>query len=201
MSSHWFRFSVSATDVDPADMTRRASIILILAACAAPASAQVAAARVEVDSLSVGQWTEIVLGVSHDGVRRAIFPDETGEEAPPEAIGMAGDFELLSRVSSGSRLLPGGGRLDSVVYRATTFAIDSAWAVPVVHLATEQDTLRIGGMPILVAVRSVVPPDAADILDISPIAEFPRALWPWFVVLAILAAAWILASPVAIQPR
>jgi hypothetical protein len=169
-------------------MRRIAITTIYFALAAAPASAQVAAVRVQADSLSVGEWTELVVAVAHQGVRRAVFPDETGREAPPEAIGIVGDFELLSRLSSGSRTLGDGSRLDSVVYRATTFALDSAWAAPVVGLATETDTAQVAGVPLLVPVRSVVPPDAEDILDITPIAEFPRTWWPWLVLLAVVVA-------------
>lgn len=189
----WCSSSVSVTAADRADMKRILTISLLLAAVCDPAAAQVAAAHIGADSISVGELTELVLGVAHDGVRRAVFPDETGEETPPEAIGTVGDFELLSRVSAGSRVLPGGDRLDSVVYRATTFALDTAWVAPVVRLATESDTIQVAGMPRVVPVRSVVPDDAADILDITPIAEFPRAWWPWILVLALLAAGWLLA--------
>lgn len=174
-------------------MTRLIVLFMLVVACAAPATAQVAAVRVQSDSLWVGEWTELVLGVAHDGSRRAIFPDDSGAEAPAEAIGTAGDFELLTRLSAGSRMLPDGGRLDSVAYRATTFALDTAWALPVVGLVSESDTLRVAGMPLLVPIRSVVPEDAEDILDITPIVEFPRAWWPWLVLLAVLAAGWILA--------
>lgn len=174
-------------------MTRHLTLLLFLATSAVPAAGQVAAVRIQADSLSVGEWTELVLAVAHDGSRRAVFPDESGTEAPVEAVGTAGDFELLSRLSAGSRVLPDGARMDSVVYRATTFALDSAWALPVVGLVTESDTLLAAGMPLLVPIRSIVPGDAADILDITPIAEFPRSWWPWLVVLAVLAAAWILA--------
>jgi hypothetical protein len=147
--------------------------------------------RATSDSLSVGERTELQVLVLHDGARTAIFPDELGSEPPPETIGVAGDFELLRRISTGFRLLEDGSRLDSVIYEATTFALDTAYAAPVVGLTTESDTLISAAPPSMVFVRSVVPPEAEDVLDIAPIAEFPRTWWPWLLLVALVIAGLI----------
>lgn len=160
-------------------------ILTLLALWPAAAAAQRVSARVEADSVSVGERTTLVLAIAHDASRRAVFPDETGQ-APPEAIGAAGDFELLRRRSSGFRTLPDGTRLDSVIYEATTFAVDTSRVDPTVFLATETDTVAVAGPPVFVPVRSTVPGDAQDVRDIAPIAEFPRAWWPWLL-LAVVA--------------
>jgi len=164
---------------------------ILFLAIAAPASAQVSVVRVGADSLSVGEWTALVIAVAHDGSRRAVFPDDARTEVPAEAIGIAGDFELLERIASGSKTLRDGNRMDSVVYRATTFALDTAYALPRVGLASDTDTVAVAGMPLMIPVRSTVPDEATDIQDITPLAEFPRTWWPWLVLLAGLVAAWI----------
>ena len=46
---------------------------------------------VEGDTLSIGEPREVTLTIRHDGSRRAVFPDETGE-APRGAIGLSGDL-------------------------------------------------------------------------------------------------------------
>ena len=158
----------------------------IVALSPAVASAQRVSARVEVDSVSIGERTTLVLSIMHDAGRRAVFPDETGQ-APPEAIGAAGDFELLRRRSSGFRTLADGSRLDSVVYEVTTFAVDTSRVSPTVFLATETDTVAVSGPPIYVPVRSVVPEDTQDVRDLAPIADFPRSWWPWLLLLLVAA--------------
>lgn len=159
---------------------------VILVFCPTAASAQRVLARVETDSVSIGERTTLVLSILHDAGRRAVFPDETGQ-APPEAIGAAGDFELLRRRSSGFRTLADGSRLDSVVYEATTFAVDTSRVNPTVFLATETDTVAVSGPPIYVPVRSIVPQDTQDVRDITQIADFPRSWWPWLLLLLVAA--------------
>jgi hypothetical protein len=144
----------------------------------------------------VGDRFQVTVVLDHDGSRMSVFPDEIPDpDRSPDLIGNLGDLELIRRQSAGSRLLAEGGRRDSVVYEATTFALDSAYAVPAGRLATETDTILVEGLaPIIVPVRSLVPADAAELKDLAPIVEFPRTWWPWLLALAIALAtgAWLL---------
>ena len=93
-----------------------------------------------------------------------------------------GDFEIIGVLKEGGRPYDNGGRIDSVVYEATTFALDSARVAGIpVGLATELDTLIGMSSPFMVPVVSLVPEDATEIKDIAPLAEFPRSVWPWIV--------------------
>ena len=171
---------------------RRIAFILVLAALSADVvDAQTVRTRIETDSLSVGARYRMVVSIRHDGSRLAVFPDEAGE-APPGSVGLVGDLELLRRISSGSRMLPDDSRLDSVLYEATTFALDTARVAAVVGLSTESDTLLFASLPGTLPVRSVVPEDAEDIRDLAPLVEFPRTWWPWLLALALaVVAGWL----------
>lgn len=167
------------------------ALATVLLAAALPARAQQVSVRVAADSLDIGGRTTVTVRLTHDGSRRVVFPDEAGAR-PPEALGTLGDLELLVRLEAGFRSLPDGSRLDSVVYEATTFAVDSALVVARVGLATETDTIPVEGGAIRLPVRSTVPDDAQDVQDLRELAEFPRAWWPWLLLAAALAglAAW-----------
>lgn len=157
---------------------------------ALPASGQTVRALVNTDSLSVGSRHRVVMSIVHDGSRQAVFPDQLEQASPPPSgsIGLAGDLELLRRISAGSRQLDDGARLDSVLYEMTTFALDTAFVDSRVGLATELDTALFASVQGFLPVRSVVPDDAEDIRDLAPLAEFPRALWPWILALIVIAA-------------
>src|SRR5210317_1219031 len=122
MWSLWSSFLEGEADEQPVDVRLRFSAISIvlatlLAANPLSAGAQSVVARVDADSVSIGERATLVLYAAHDGARRAVFPDDrTDIELPPEAVGVVGDFELLRRRASGWRTLADGSRLDSVVY-------------------------------------------------------------------------------------
>ena len=144
-----------------------------------PSSAQTVRTRIDTDSVSIGQRYTFTVSIRHDGSRAAVFPDQRPGELPRGAVGLAGDFEILRRLSSGSRTLPDNSQLDSVRYEVASFAVDTARVVAVVGLATASDTTRFAAIPGTVPVRSVLPEGAEDILDLAPLVEFPRTIWPW----------------------
>src|SRR5690606_31969402 len=89
----------------------------------------------------------------------------------------------------------GDVRLDSAVYEAATFALDSARVGPVrLRLVAGGDTTEVATPSAFVGVRSVVPAEAEEPKGLAPLAEFPRAWGPWLVaallVLALLAGIW-----------
>jgi hypothetical protein len=171
---------------------RRSSIILALAILgSAPTSGQTVRTIVDTDTLAIGARQRMVISIRHDASRQALFPDElpSQTEVPPGAIGLAGDVELLRRLSWGSRMLADESRVDSVLYEVATFAVDTARVSAIAGLYTEADTSFFASVQGMLPVRSVVPEDADDIQDLAPLVEFPRALWPWFLALALGAVA------------
>jgi hypothetical protein len=143
------------------------------------------------DSVSVGDRFRLTVVIGHDGSRNALFP----HDMLPDTLKMAnspfslGDFEILSVLNQGGRPYSTGGRIDSVVYEATTFALDSARVAGIpVGLSTEVDTLFGAGPALAVRVGSLVPEGTTELKDIMPLAEFPQSWWPWILgALALLA--------------
>ncbi len=172
--------------------TRRAKLpTLVLALAVLPvgwAHGQVAVrAYTEKDSLSVGERFPLVVAADHGSGVEPIFP-----LLPPDSAGRFLQFQdllvlrLIDRGSSES----GGVVTDSVIYEATTFALDTSrvGSVPVL-LVSGSDTSGASSDPFWIPVRSVVPADASDILDLAPIAEFPSPVWPWIAFLLALISA------------
>lgn len=169
---------------------------------ALPAHAQQAEAYVSVHSTRIGDRFELTLVIGHDGSRSPVFPhDLIPDSLRSTAHFSLGDFEILAVRNEGGRPYGDSGRLDSVVYEATTFAIDTARVAgipvglalptdtPTDGLAAASDTLRVASEPFFLPVVSLLEPDTEDIRDITAIAEFPRAWWPWIVLALVLVAA------------
>ncbi|MBT8399245.1 MAG: hypothetical protein KJO98_02115 [Rhodothermia bacterium] len=157
---------------------------------AAEATAQTVRTYVNVDSISVGERMQLTIAVDQDApTRQAItFPTP-----PPDTLGSFlrfGDILIVDVIGSGSTGGENGLLSDSIVYEATTFALDTARATPMPVLMTSgSDTLVLATNAFLVPVRSVVPEDAEDIMDLMPIAEFRQPVWPWLLFLAALLVA------------
>ncbi len=152
-----------------------------------PASAQTARAYSRADSISVGERFDLTVVVERPVWARTVFThpphDSTGQ------VLQIADILILRTLLDTSPAASESG-IDSVVYEATTFALDTAIVGPVpVGIVATGDTLAISADPFWIPVRSVVPGDAEDILDLMPIAEFPPAIWPWLVFLGLLIAA------------
>ena len=157
---------------------------------ARPASAQQYEIYVSTDSVTIGDRFALTLIVGHDGARSAVFP----HEMLPDSLGLEpvfglGDFEIVRTISQGGRAYDLGGRIDSVVYEATTFALDTARVAGIpVGLAAGADTLMGFTPPLFLQIGSLVPQNAEEIKDLADLAQFERSLWPWIVgVLAVLA--------------
>jgi hypothetical protein len=175
---------------------------------AGSARAQQAEAFVSVDSTRIGDRFELTIVVGHDGSRSPVFPHRMIPDSLRSAAHFTlGDFEILAVKSEGGRPYGNTGRLDSTVYEATTFAIDTARVagIPVglAHptdappdgLAPPADTLRLVSGPVVLPVISLLEPNTEDIRDITDVAEFPRSWWPWILLALVLAgalAAWYL---------
>lgn len=138
--------------------------------------AQEVRAYVSADTVAVGERFTLSLVAEHNFQMTATFP-------PADTAEPFGDLTVLSRSEAEHRYLGTdrpGTRVDSVAYEVTTFALDTA-RVPAltVELTSQSDTLTAASTPFTVPVRSVVPPDAQELRDLAPQAEFPRPLWPY----------------------
>ncbi len=163
---------------------------LIVLMMARPASAQQYESYVSTDSVTIGDRFALTLIVGHDGSRSAVFP----HEMLPDSLGLEpvfglGDFEIVRTISQGGRAYDLGGRIDSVVYEATTFALDTARVAGIpIGLATGADTLMGFAPPLFLQIGSLVPQEAEEIKDLADLAQFDRSLWPWIAgILALLA--------------
>ncbi len=159
-----------------------------------PASAQTVRLHVLADSVTVGERFGVAVAVEHAPGVQVVFPEPSGAAAAVDAPLRAGEAELLSvrRLPPAER---GAVRLDSAVFEAATFALDSALVGPVaVRLVRGADTTVIAAPAAPVGVRSLVPEDAAEPKGLAPLAEFPRAWGPWLLaallVLAVAAGLW-----------
>ena len=179
-------------------MTLRFSYFLVLLfaalilACVPAAVAQQYETHLSVDSVTVGDRIELTVVVGHDGTREPVFPhDLIPDSLQSSTYFTLGDFEILGVNRSGSRKWPGGGRIDSVIYEATTFALDTARVAGIpVGLEANGDTLQAFAPPAFLRIGSLVPDDATEIQDLAELAMFERSWWPW--ILALLALAGVL---------
>lgn len=175
-------------------MRRALAPLLLVAALAVPASAQTTRLHVLADSVFVGERFEVAVAVERAAGVQTLFPEPPGAATAASDPLEAGEAELLAL----RRLPPeirGDVRLDSAVYEAATFALDSARVGPVrLRLVTGGDTTEVATPSAFVGVRSVVPAGAEEPRGLAPLAAFPRAWGPWLVaallVLALLGALW-----------
>ncbi len=161
----------------------------MLALASSSASAQQFETILSADSVTVGDRFEMTVVVGHDGTRSPVFPhDLIPDSLQASAVFTLGDFEILGVRSVGGRDWPGGGRIDSVIYEATTFALDTARVAGVpVGLAAAGDTLAAVTPPAFLRIGSLVGEDATELRDLAELATFERSWWPWIIGLLALA--------------
>lgn len=170
---------------------RQVTLLVLLFATGPLALAQEVRLHVLTDSVTVGERFEVAVAVEHGPAVQAVFPEPPGAAAAVEAPFRAGEAELL-----GARRLPpsvrAGTRVDSVVFEAATFELDSARIGPVpVQIVRGSDTTTVVSPGAFVGVRSLVPAETEEPQGLAPLAEFPRARGPWMLAaLALLAALW-----------
>lgn len=136
------------------------------------------------DSVLVGERFLLAVTARHPAGTLPVFPDEGVPDSVRLAGGLtAGEVEILLRKAHTTRAIP-GGQVDSVVYEAATFALDSAAVgpIPVRFGPTEVRTASFW-----VPVTATLPPDAQGIRDLAPLADFPLPLWLWLLLLFTLA--------------
>lgn len=157
----------------------RVLFVLLLVAAPSNLLAQSARLFVEADSVYVGERFELSLEVDAPA-DRVVAPD------PARGDSVLGDLELLHRRVTGSAPV-------TLVYTATTFALDTARIAPMpvrLRSAAGDTTLLLTPMQSL-PVRSVVEEEGAVLRGMLPLASFARPWWPWIAGLAaLLAALW-----------
>ena len=162
-------------------------VLVGLLMAALPAHAQRVEAYLSADSVTVGDRFTLTLVALHGFETAPSFPD-AGEA-------VYGDVEVLGVTASGGRALgASGARLDSVVYEATTFALDTAYVPPLrILFSANADTFSVATPPLILPVSSLVPAEAEGIKDLASLVEFAGPIWPYVLLgLALLALAALL---------
>jgi hypothetical protein len=165
-------------------------LALLLIAGGADAPAQTVRLHIVGDSVTVGDRFRIAVVAEHNFMSDAQFPalpdtvrSDTSAFASAPLLRF-GDLEVLGREAFDGRYggtAQPGTRIDSVVYDVTTFALDSATVSPIpVQFTAGEDTFTVPTRQAVLPVLSLVPPDAQGLKPLAPLAEFPRPLWPWF---------------------
>lgn len=174
------------------------SFAYLLAAAALGVSADTAAAQqarayVSSDSITVGDRFSLILIVPRDEtqqIARPVFPTRQGE-----SVVRFGDLIVLKSLSSGLQAQPPGSDFafaDSLVYEATTFAIDTARVPPLrLHLIASGDTTTVSTGRFQFPVVSLLNDEREDIQDVTEASGFPPALWPWLVLLLCALAGYL----------
>ncbi len=135
-----------------------------------------------VDSVTVGERFRIALTVEHDGHAIPLFPLDFLPDSLREAPFLdLGELLIIRQIDAGRRTISLNRVVDSVLYEATTFELDSAFVEEMpLGLVSAGDTLIAGTPPVQVNVISLVPEDAEGIRDITTLADFPGSSWLWF---------------------
>ncbi|MEM6785793.1 MAG: hypothetical protein AAF624_18895 [Bacteroidota bacterium] len=149
---------------------------------------------VAADSVTVGERFEIGLAVEHGRSTRVAFPDlpplsdTFGADGLVDPAAVFGDAEVLAARRFPPAETASGARLDSVVFLATTFALDAAriGPIPVALVAgtgAAADTVTLDVPTQVLPVRSVVPDSLTAPLQLAPALAFPEPLPLWVALL------------------
>ncbi len=154
-----------------------AALLAGLLLAAGPAHGQRVEAYLSADSVTVGDRFTLTLVALHGVETEPAFPDPSAGEA------VYGDLEVLEVATSGGRILgvdTSGFRIDSVVYEATTFALDTAYVPPLrILFSANADTFSVATPPLILPVSSLVPTEAEGIKDLASLVEFAGPIWPY----------------------
>ncbi len=144
-------------------------------------------AYVEADSLRIGEQTMLWMVVEHSFRSEVAFPEaDTGPT-------LFGDLEVLGRGTPGYRYMGAartGGRIDSVGYTVTTFALDEA-EVPALPawVVMGEDTTIAGSDAFTIPVPSALPADTTTAMQpLMPLVPFPYTWDQWIAASALVLA-------------
>ena len=130
------------------------------------------------DSVAIGERFTLVVSAEHGFAVNIEFPK------PDAGPLIFGDVQVVGDPQEGDRYLGAdapGTRIDSILYTATTFELDSARvpSLPVDVIAANGDTLTGATQPIAIPVYATVPSDETQLRGLAPLAPFPQPTWPW----------------------
>jgi hypothetical protein len=128
-----------------------------------------ATVRLSADSAKVGERLTLTLIAEHGPGTEALFP------GPADGQALFGPLRVIRRTG-----VSGNGRIDSVRYEVTPFALDSARVPPLpVQLARGPDTTTLRTAPRTLSIKTVLPADTSALRGLAPLAAFPRPWWHW----------------------
>ncbi len=139
-----------------------------------PASGQRVTATLSLDSVAIGERFVLTLYAQHDFDAPAAFP------ALDSADSTFGDLVVTGAREQGSRSIV-GGRLDSIMYDVTSFALNTAH-IPSLPVSFGNGAATDSTPSLTIPMISVLPPNATDIRDIADLAVFNRPIWLYVVV-------------------
>lgn len=130
------------------------------------------------DSIAIGERFTLVVSAEHGFAVNIEFP------RPDAGPLIFGDIQVVGEPQEGDRYLGAdapGTRIDSILYTATTFELDSARvpSLPVDVIAANGDTLTGATRPVAIPVYATVPSDETQLRGLAPLAPFPQPTWPW----------------------
>ena len=172
--------------------------LLILTGLVLPHAVLAQDVRVHIlaDSVFVGERFNIAVAVEQASGAFADFPAVPEGSAELEPLIVFGDVEVF-----GSRRLPprieDGVRTDSILYEATTFALDEASFGPLaITIIASEDTTVVASPAATVHVRSALSEGEVALAPPGTPAMFPKPFWVLLVVavgvvLLILLAGWL----------
>ena len=160
----------------------------IVVAAGGPVLAQEARLTVATDTVSVGERFDVSVAIEHSEGSTVTFPAVPPGDPEEGPLLELGDAELFFSERLPPRI-ESGTRVDSLVYRATTFSLDEAIVGPVVvEVIAGGDTSLVRSNTVAVHVRSVLAGSDANLRPPGPPVSFPNPFWVW-VMLAAAAAA------------
>ncbi len=177
------------------NVLRQTFWIVVIAATIVPSAfAQNPTAYVSSDSITVGDRFGLVLVVPRSPeahIARPIFTSSQGASTI-----RFGDLIIFRRLSTGQKALGAGAEnilADTLVYEATTFAVDTAGVPPLrLRLVSGTDTTIVMTSSFRFPVVSLLEEAQEDIQDVTDVSPFPPAVWPWIVVLLLGLAAFLI---------
>ena len=144
-------------------------VLLLGPVTAAAQPTGTATVRLSADSVKVGERWTLTLIAEHGPGTEALFP------GPADGQALFGPLRVIRRTG-----VEGTGRIDSVRYDVTTFALDSARVPPLpIQLAQGPDTTTLRTAPRTLRVTSVLTADTSALRGLAPLAAFPRPWWHW----------------------
>ena len=144
---------------------------LALACLVQPAVAQRVDLHLSTDSLTVGDRVLLTLVAMHRLDRQPEFPAIANDS-------VFGDLHVLGLQSEGVRYGADGSRIDSVVYEATTFELDTV-RIPPIPVAFEGGAFYRESAPVEIYVTSLVSESDTVILGMTDPVGFGRPVWPF----------------------